>query len=108
MDYPLKTSRIRRDTWKKLIEVGNRQTLEDAITEKLKSKGIKPPSPSDLFNLVNRELFYKASPSREQLWDIVSEKGFNEQLDTFFQKVFRSIFYPVCTELALEPSERSF
>jgi hypothetical protein len=94
---------IRRATWKKLIETATGQSLEEAITEKLESKGIKPPSPSDLFNLVNRELFYKASASREQLWAIVSEKGFNEQLDTFFQKVFRSIFYPVCTELALKP-----
>ena len=90
------------DAWKQLIEQAAGQTIEDAISHKLTAKGIASPSPSELRNIVVSKLHYKVSPSREQLWDIVSDTGFHGKLDSFFIKVFRSILYPICTKLALE------
>ncbi len=87
----------RRQTWKSLIEKAEGQTFAEAVKNKL----LEPPDPSKINNLVEKELFYKASPSRETLWYIVLEKGFSENLDGFFKKIFRSIFHPITTELAL-------
>ena len=93
---------IRRKTLKSILEEAEGKSFEDAIIEKLASIGIEPPEQSKIARSVDRDLFYEASSSRDQLWDIVSEKGFGENLDEFFKEVFRSIFYPVCTEFALE------
>ena len=93
---------IRRETWKSILEEAEGKSFEDAIIEKLASIGIEPPEQSEIAIRIDEDLFKKASSSRDQLWDIVSEKGFDVNLDEFFKKTFRSIFYPVCTEFALE------
>ena len=91
----------RRKAWKSLIEEAAGQTFEHAVATKLVSKGIGPSDQSEIISLTDRELFFHASSLRERLWSIVSRNGFSEQLDDFFRKTFRSVFYPVCTELAL-------
>lgn len=93
---------IKQELWKSILEEAEGKTFEDAVVEKLVSIEIEPPDKSQIASSLDEHLFKKVSPSRDQLWDIVSEKGFGENLDGFFKRVFRSIFYPVCTKFALE------
>lgn len=91
----------RREAWKTLVEEAEGRSFREAIQAKLASRGIQAPATENIDRLVDQELFYKNTPSRDQLWHIVLKVGFNESIDNLFKKVFRSIFYPTCTELAL-------
>jgi len=91
----------RRQAWKALIEEAACQTFEDAVTSKLVSKGIETPDSLKIEKLVNRKLYKQTSFLRDQLWEIVSYSGHLKEREAFFQRVFLSVFYPVCTKLAL-------
>ena len=92
---------IKPKLWKSILEEAEGKSFEDAVVEKLVSIGIEPPNLLEIASSVGQQLLSKSSHSRDQLWDIVFEKGFDENLGEFFKKVFRSICYPICTEFAL-------
>ena len=83
---------IRQELWKSILEEAEGKSFEDEVVEKLASIGIKPPDLSEITRSVERKLFFKASSSRDQLWDIVSEKGFDVNLDEFFRRCFGQYF----------------
>ncbi|HAB53671.1 MAG TPA: hypothetical protein DCE80_16100, partial [Ignavibacteriales bacterium] len=99
-DTSLHDPTTRIQTLKSLIEEAEGQTFAEAVKNKLITNNIEPPDPSEINNLVGKEL-YKVFSFEDTLWDIVRKKGFSENLDGFFKIIFRSIFHLITTELAL-------
>lgn len=97
----------RKRIWKSLIQETKGKTLEDSIRDRLASKGFDSPEPSEINNIVDNKLRNKSFTLRMTLWEIVSKYGFeNEQLGIFLKNSFDSIFYSICTEIALSPKRQ--
>lgn len=92
----------RQDIWKSLIEEAAGKTFLEAVKGKLGQKGVPLPLDDSISTIIDRKLYYQQSVSREQLWEIVTKFGYEYKLDNFFRGLFKSILYPICTELSFE------
>ena len=92
----------RQEVWKSLIEEVKGKTFLEAVKGILGPKGVPLPSDDSISTIITKELYYQRSLSRDQLWEIVKKNGYEDNLDKFFRRLFKSILYPICTELSFE------
>ena len=94
----------RLSSWKSLIEAWLCTTFEKSITDKLDGRGITITDPKMIDELVINHIRNSRPIFENHLWEYINSDACNDKIEEFLRKIYKKIFYPVYSEIALKCS----